>query len=308
MFRQIIITPFLAIFLINFNGNFVRMKIDKKSFNDYVKSNVFSTLHNYHLINENEKIMIGVSGGKDSILTLHLLKKYQIESELNFELEALCIDEGIKGYREEGIKTAKKNCKKLDIPLTVQSFKKEWGYDLDDINDFYKSTCMPCGIYRRYLLNKITNEHECDKVATGHNLDDEIQSFLMTFARNDQNKFPKFTPILNKLHEDMVPRIKPLWKLPEKDVGIWCVLNNIPIHDEECPYSVTSLRSDVKLFLNNLEENSKGSKKNIFKSFEKTFKIKQEAVMLNSCKICGQPTANSPCKACEITKEIKEKL
>ena len=284
------------------------MKIEKETFNEFVKENVFNTIKEYELIKPKEKIMIGVSGGKDSILTLHMLNAYQREHDIDFELEALCIDEGIKGYREEGIKTAKENCKKLNVPLTVYSFKEEWGYNLDDIKDFYKSTCMPCGVYRRYLLNKITNEHGCDKIATGHNLDDEIQSFLMTFARNDQNKFPKFTPVLNKIHENMIPRIKPLWRLPEKNVGLWCVLNNIPIHDEECPYSVTSLRSDVKLFLNKLEEKEKGSKENIFKSFEKTFTLIQKGVELNSCDYCGQPTANSPCKACEITKEIKEKL
>lgn len=280
------------------------MKIEKTSFNEYVEKNVFDTIRNYELINPNEKIMIGVSGGKDSILTLHMLHNYRLKNNIDFDIEAVCIDEGIKGYREKGIETAKENCKKLNIPLTIYSFKNEWNYDLDDISDVYKSTCMPCGVYRRYLLNKISDSHNCDKIATGHNMDDEIQSFLMTFSRNDQNKFPKFSPILEKIHDNMVPRIKPLWKLAEKDVGIWCVINDIPIHDEECPYSVTSLRSDVKLMLNKIEEKKKGTKENIFKSFTRTFLIKQEKVKLSSCENCGQPTAKSPCKACEITEEI----
>ncbi len=284
------------------------MKIEKESFNNYVRENVFDTIRKYDLIENDDKIMIGVSGGKDSILTLHMIHSYKIMNNLDFDIEAVCIDEGIAGYREEGIKTAKKNCEKLNIPLTIHSFKNQWEHSLDEIHDFYKSTCMPCGIYRRYLLNKISDEHNCDKIATGHNMDDEIQSFLMTFARNDQNKFPKFGPKLDKIHENMVPRIKPLWKLPEKDVGIWCVINNIPIHDEECPYSVTSLRSDVKSLLNKIEEEEKGTKNNIFKSFMKTFNVKQEQVSLNSCEFCGQPTAKSPCKACEISEEIKKKV
>lgn len=282
------------------------MKIERPVFNKYVEENVFETINKYELIKPDEKIMIGVSGGKDSILTLHMLHDYRLKNDIDFIIEAVCIDEGIKGYREEGIKTAKENCNKLNIPLTVYSFKKQWNYNLDEISDVYKSTCMPCGVYRRFLLNKISDEHDCDKIATGHNMDDEIQSFLMTFARNDQNKFPKFTPILDKIHENMVPRIKPLWRLPEKDVGIWCVVNEIPIHDEECPYSVTSLRSEVKLMLNKIEEKKKGTKENIFKSFEKTFRIKQEDVLLTSCDECGQPTAKSPCKACEITEEINQ--
>lgn len=283
------------------------MKIKQDEFNSYVKNNVFQTLNEYKLIKNNEKVMIGVSGGKDSILTLHMLYQYQQESDINFELEAVCIDEGICGYREHGIESAKENCKNLDIPLTIASFKEEWNYALDDISNLYKSTCMPCGVYRRYLLNKVSDLHNCDKIATGHNMDDEIQSFLMTFARNDQNKFPKFGPILDRIHENIVPRIKPLWQLPEKDVGIWCVVNNIPIHDEECPYAITSLRSDVKLFLNKLEERN-SVKKNIFNSFKKTFTVKQSKVQLEKCEICGQATAKSPCKACKMTKEIKEML
>ncbi len=284
------------------------MIIKQDKFNEYVQNNVFDTLNNYGLIKNNEKIMVAVSGGKDSILTLHMLKKYQDQSNINFELNAVCIDEGIAGYRDHGIELAKENCNKLDIPLVISSFNDEWKHDLDDISNLYKSTCMPCGVYRRYLLNKIADMYNSDKIATGHNLDDEIQSFLMTFARNDQNKFPKFTPILDRIHENLVPRIKPLWQLPEKDVGTWCVVNDVPIHKQECPYSTTSLRADVKNFLNKLEERMPGSKKNIFNSFKKTFNLPKKEVKLVNCELCGQSTASSPCKACIMTKEIENML
>lgn len=284
------------------------MKIEKESFNNYVQKNVFDTLTDYQLINDNDKVMIGVSGGKDSILTLHMLSRYRQLSDIDFKLEAVCIDEGIAGYRNHGIESAVKNCKLLDINLEIISFKEAFSHDLDDIQGLYKSSCMPCGIYRRYLLNKAAYDHGCDKIATGHNMDDEIQSFLMTFARNDQNKFSKFGPALNRIHEKMVPRIKPLWQLAEKDVGIWCVVNDIEIHDEECPYSVTSLRSDVKNFLNRLEQENRGIKRNIFDSFKNTFNITQQEVTLSTCEFCSQPTANSPCNACKLTEEINELL
>jgi uncharacterized protein (TIGR00269 family) len=284
------------------------MKIEKESFNNYVQKNIFNTINDYQLIEDDEKIMIGVSGGKDSILTLHMLSSYRNESDINFEIDAVCIDEGISGYRNHGIDSAITNCRILDIDLEIISFKDAFNHDLDEIQDLYKSSCMPCGIYRRYLLNKAAYDHGCDKIATGHNMDDEIQSFLMTFARNDQNKFSKFGPVLDKIHEKMIPRIKPLWQLPEKDVGIWCVVNDIEIHDEECPYSTTSLRSDVKNFLNKLEEDNRWIKKNIFNSFKKTFTVESKEVTLDTCNICGQPTANSPCNACKLTKEINELL
>lgn len=284
------------------------MKINKESFNRKVCDNVFTTINDYNLIEDDEVIMIGVSGGKDSILTLHMINRYKEESDIDFDIRAVCIDEGIRGYREHGINSAIENCKKLDIPLEIVSFEDEFSHALDEIQHLYKSSCMPCGVYRRYLLNKVADSNNCDKIATGHNMDDEIQSFLMTFARNDYNKFPKFGPILDKIHENMVPRIKPLWQLAEKDVGLWCVLNDIPIHSEECPYSETSLRSEVKYFLNKLEEDDRGIKRNIFNSFKKTFKIPQKEVELVNCEICNQSTATSPCKACRLTEEINDLL
>lgn len=284
------------------------MKIEKTKFNNKIKTNIFNTITEYNLIEPDENIMIGVSGGKDSILTLHMIHEYKKESDINFNIKAVCVDEGIKGYRNHGITAAIENCKQLKIPLEIVSFKNEFGYYLDEIQDIYKSSCMPCGIYRRYLLNKIANDNNCDKIATGHNMDDELQSFLMTFSRNDYQKFSKFSPKLNKIHEKMVPRIKPLWQLPEKDVGIWCVINNIDIHDEECPYSKTSLRSEVKYFLNKLEEENKGIKKRIFKSFKETFKLPPVNANLETCTICNQPTANSPCNACKLTEDINNLL
>jgi len=105
--------------------------------------------------------------------------------------------------------------------------------------DLYQSACIPCGVFRRQLLNKISYELGADKVATGHNLDDEIQSFLMSFAKADFRRFSKFGPKLDRIHPKMVPRIKPLWKIPEKDVGIWAVMNKVDVHFAECPYSHT---------------------------------------------------------------------
>ncbi|MDO5852139.1 MAG: TIGR00269 family protein [Methanobacteriaceae archaeon] len=284
------------------------MQLEKNKFNKYIQDTVNSTITEYNLIEEDDKIIVAISGGKDSILTLQSIYQFHEISDLNFSIEAVCIDEGISGYRNKGIDAAKKNCKDLDIPLTIRSFKDEWDYNLDDIAKLYKSTCMPCGVFRRYLINKVGDQLSASKIATGHNLDDEIQSFLMTLSHTDIHKFSKFTPHLNQIHPHLIPRIKPLWKIPEKDVGIWCVLNGITIHQEECPYSKTSLRSKVKYYLNDLEEKKPGSKKAIFNSFKKTFNLKQADVTLIECEECGQASALNICKACQMDKEIKELL
>ena len=202
------------------------------------------------------------------------------------------------------MEAARKNAEETGIPLIEKSFLEEFNFKLEDIFSFYKSACIPCGVFRRYLLNKTAYEVGACKIATGHNLDDEIQSFLMTFARADFRRFSKFGPKLDAIHKKLIPRIKPLWNVPEKDVGIWAVLNNIDVHFAECPYSYLSARSKMKGFLNKMESEKKGTKKNILKSFNKTFQFEKKPAILYECEKCGEPSSMDVCKACEMVEEI----
>lgn len=276
----------------------------REKFNQGIIQRVRSVITDYELFKEGERIAIALSGGKDSVLTLHLLNGFK--DEYNLKLVAISIDEGVEGYRNEGLEVARENTRKLGIELVEKSFQGEFGYKLDEVAGRYKSPCIPCGVFRRHLINKTAYELGVSKVATGHNLDDEIQSFLMSFARADTRRFSKFGPKLKQIHPKLIPRIKPLWKILEKDVGTWAVLNEVPVHFAECPYSHQSLRGKIKNYLNQLEENHPGSKMAIFESFQKTFKEQETQAELVECKQCGEPSSLDFCKACEMLEEIKK--
>jgi len=276
--------------------------VTKEEFNKNIENNVRKTVEKYKLLADNERIAIALSGGKDSILTLHMLNKFK--EEYNLDLVAITIDEGISGYRNEGVEAARDNAEEAGIKLIEKSFLEEFKFELDDIFNFYKSACIPCGVFRRYLLNRTAYEIGAVKIATGHNLDDEIQSFLMTFARADFRRFSKSGPKLDTIHKKLVPRIKPLWNVPEKDVGTWVILNEVNVHFAECPYSNMSARSKIKEFLNKMESKKKGTKTNILKSFNKTFQFEKYPVSLYECEKCGEPSSMNICKACEMIEEI----
>lgn len=281
------------------------VQLNKKEFNDRIFTRINNLIHDYNLINEHELIAVALSGGKDSVLTLHALKNYQ--NYLDFDLVAVSVDEGIEGYRQHGIDAAIDNAEKLDVKLVQKSFKIEEGFALDDIYSGFKSACIPCGVFRRNILNKTAYDLGADKIATGHNLDDEIQSFLMSFARGDLIKFSKFGPELDVIHPKLIPRIKPLWNTPEKEVGTWAILNDINIHLDECPYSHLSLRAKIKEFLNNNEDIYPGIKNNIMESFQKILTFESDILSnLNECRLCGEPTSSDICKACELKKLISE--
>lgn len=241
-------------------------------------------------------------------MTLHALKNYQDICGFDFELVAISVDEGIEGYRQHGIDAAVNNAKLLNIPLIQKSFKDDEGFALDDIYFYFKSACIPCGVFRRNILNKTAYEIGADKIATGHNLDDEIQSFLMSFSRGDTVKFSKFGPELDQIHEKLVPRIKPLWNTPEKEVGMWAIINGIEIHLAECPYSNLSLRAKIKEFLNNTESKHPGTKENVLESFKQILDVENIRTVLNECERCGEPTSAKICKACEIKDIVNENL
>jgi len=280
--------------------------VTKDDFNRKIENTVIKTIEKYKLLEEGEKIAVALSGGKDSILTLHILNK--LKNKFNIDLVAITIDEGVSGYRNEGVEAARQNAEETGIELIEKSFFDEFNFNLDDIFNNYKSACIPCGIFRRYLLNRTAYEVGASKIATGHNMDDEIQSFIMSFARADFRRFSKFGPKLDAIHPKLIPRIKPLWKVPEKDVGTWAVLNSIDVHFAECPYSYMSLRSKIKAFLNKMESRQKGSKKNILKSFDKSFQFEKKLVNLYECEICGEPSSLNICKACKMLDKINQFL
>ncbi|QUH23182.1 TIGR00269 family protein [Methanobacterium alkalithermotolerans] len=278
--------------------------LNQEKFNLMIKNRAEKLIKDYKLIEQGDKIAIALSGGKDSILTLHILKNFQ--KEMRFDMVAIAVDEGIKGYRKQGMESAKSNAKSLGIELIKKSLKTEMGFSLDEVYSCFKSACIPCGVFRRHILNKTAFEIGATKIATGHNLDDEIQSFLMSFARGDVLKFSKFSPRLEVIHPRLIPRIKPLWNTPEREVGIWAVLNEIEVHFDECPYSELSLRAKTKDFLNRAESKKPGTKKAVMDSFIKSLNIKPGIIELKDCKLCGEPSSSTICKACEMKKIISD--
>ncbi len=276
--------------------------LKKDKFNLRLQKRVLDLIKEYNLIQEDDLIAVALSGGKDSVLTLHLLHKFQ--REFNFKIVAIAVDEGIKNYRQEGMEAAQINADLLGIDLIRKSFKEYFEFTLDEIYTHFKSACMPCGVFRRYILNKTAYEIGATKIATGHNLDDEIQSFLMSFARADLLKFSKFGPKLDIIHPRLVPRIKPLWNTKEKEVGTWAILNDMKVHFDECPYAGSSLRAKTKDFLNRAESIKPGTKKAILNSFIQSINIEKKSAQLVECEKCLEPSSLRICKACEMKEQI----
>ncbi|PTD93743.1 TIGR00269 family protein [archaeon SCG-AAA382B04] len=283
----------------------------KDHFHESVESKIKKHIRKNYSINDGEKIGIALSGGKDSIVVLHILNDIFGEWK-DLELVSLTIDEGISGYREEAINFAKKDSKKLSIKNHIFSFKEEIGYSLDGIGEKVgkEKTCRYCGIIRRWLLNKKAKELDLDKIAVGHNLDDESQSALMNFLRGETERLETLDTDTS-YKKGFVPRIKPLREIPEKEVGLYAkTRKDMNAHFASCPYSDWALRGEIRDILNNYEKNHPGAKYSILRGVEKTApRIKEvtESANLDECKLCGEPSNNKICQACKLRRKLRKK-
>jgi tRNA-5-methyluridine54 2-sulfurtransferase len=281
----------------------------KSCFIKYFERKVRKTIRQYKLFKKGQHVGVALSGGKDSLTTLYILNKIT-KPQKTTKLTAIAIDEGIKGYRDETLKLAKKVCKELDIPLKTTSYKKEFKQTLDQILKKSKiKPCSVCGVFRRFLLNKQAQKLNFDVIATGHNLDDEAQSILMNQFRNNIAASARLGPITGiKTDKKFIRRIKPLYFLTEKEIMTYAFLKNLATPFNECPYSKNSYRGEIRNLINNFDKKYPSSKHSIINSFieilpilKKNYKTKE----LKYCKTCGEPSSKEICQTCNLIKEIR---
>ena len=273
---------------------------------------VLKNIRKYKLIEKGEKVIVALSGGKDSVMILDILNSlYQREL---IDLMAITIDEGIKGYREDGVRIAAINAKKLGIPHKIVSFKEYLGITLDEImlkhpSKELRGACTYCGVFRRWILNQAAKEENGTKLATGHNLDDETQAILMNYLEGNIDNLTRIGPKSESKSSQFVVKIKPLREIPEKEVGLYVVARNLEVHFASCPYSTDSFRAEIGKFIKELSVDRPTIMYSTLRGFDKIRPaLKKEFArnyQMGQCLICGEPAAHDLCRACVFCKELE---
>ncbi len=222
----------------------------KDHFMTYFEKKVYDTIDEYNLIDKDNKVVVAVSGGKDSLTTLYLLSK-------KYAVSGLCINEGIAGYRDKTIIDTKAFCKKYNIPLKIVSFEEEYGGTLDQELHVLKKMgkpllpCSICGVKRRALMDKHSKEFNI--IATGHNADDESQAVMMNLLRSNLELMPRLGPRSGQEPRDFTKKVKPLYFCTEKEVMTYSILKGIQTTFTECPNIDNSFRPKIRNALNKLD-------------------------------------------------------
>jgi uncharacterized protein (TIGR00269 family) len=272
----------------------------REHFIDYFERKVKETIASTQMIEEHDRIAVAVSGGKDSTALLFSLHK--ILSGRDVELLAITVDEGIAGYRDDTIKAAKAIAEHLGVEHHIVSFREEYGCSLDQmVMGKNVAPCTFCGVFRKHALNRAAKRLGADEVATGHNLDDEAQTVMMNYLKGDYERLMRFRP--GRVQRGLVPRIKPLRAMPEKEIALYCMVNGVFAKSRECPYADLSLRADVRDMMNALESQFPGTKQSTVQGFEMIAEREKglwAQMDLEDCRVCGEPCVNGRCKACEL--------
>ena len=239
--------------------------------------------------------------------------------KLGYKADALYVDLGIPGYSAKSHAKVERFAETVARPrgamLQIHTVQEEEGAGIKELSDLvHRPTCATCGTIKRYQFNKAAVEQEYDVMATGHNLDDEASRLLGNVLHWQDEYLDKQGPTLPASVEGFAKKVKPLYRLSERELAAYAVLNKIDYIVEECPMAKGSKMLLYKEVLNRLETESPGTKHRFYWGFlEKqaqaqpaaTSMAEKDQALLHPCNTCGQPTTGEICSYCKMMARAK---
>lgn len=286
----------------------------KKCFVRSIEDKAARTISRYSMIKYGERVAVGVSGGKDSLSLLYVLKKFfDGHGRSSDDLVAVTIDEGIKGYRDESLAIVKDFCEKLGVWSKVMSYKELFGVSMDEATvvrpSDKMSSCSMCGTFRRRAIDLAAESVGADVVATAHNMDDQLQTFMINLLAGDVERIGWIHPEPIEYAGGM-KKVKPFIEIGEHEIVFYALQRDIPFQSEECPYMNESIRTDLREFFNKMEKEHPGIKNNAYASMLKVserLRMSLEPRGDKKCTVCGRDSTGDVCSVCKTVAALSLK-
>jgi uncharacterized protein (TIGR00269 family) len=259
-------------------------------FIDHVRGQVRTAIDHLSMVSYDERVLVAVSGGKDSLALWDLLL------DMGYRADGLYVGLGIGTYSARSEQLVRAFADARALTLHTVDLADEYGYDIPAATALRRrSSCGVCGLSKRYVFNRVAVDHGYDVMATGHNLDDEAATLLGNVLRWQTPMLARQSPCL-PARDGMSRKIKPLYRLGERETAAYCVIKGVDYVVEECPMVAGNTVLRYKDALNELERHSPGTKAAFLFGYlerarDRHFSSEEhDATDVVACGRCGQPT------------------
>jgi len=284
-----------------------RLALCEDCFLEWVPQRVGDTIRRFAMFLQDDRVLVAVSGGKDSLALWDILVR------LGYETAGIYIGLGIEDddYSHTSLQKIEQFAEERGgLPYQVVDIQSEYGCSIPEVARRRRrkgKICSVCGLVKRHEMNRIAYEGGFGAIATGHNLDDEVAVLVQNTLHWQTGYLGRQAPVLPSTSPRLARKVKPLCLFYEREIAAYALVKGIDYIYDECPYSVGAKTIYYKELLNQLESRSVGAKQHFYISFLKakreglmTF-AERETVELSDCVRCGQPTtAAGFCAFCRM--------
>ncbi len=270
----------------------------REHFIDHIERQVQRTIHDFDMLHQGERLVLGVSGGKDSLSLWDLLTK------LGYPVDGVYLHLGISEYSSESLHLSQSIAASRNLSLTVADLPTDYGFSVPEAAQASRrSPCSACGLSKRYILNRYADENGYDVLVMGHNLDDEAATLFSNVLRWDTEYLSRQRPVLGNEKPGLVRKVKPLLRIAERETAAYAVLSGIDYEVDECPMAAGNTINRYKEWLNRLEDSAPGIKANFLFGFYERGSDHfppNPGLELTTCPNCGSPTTGEVCAFCRL--------
>jgi uncharacterized protein (TIGR00269 family) len=282
-----------------------RLALCQEHFLEWVPEQVQRAIEHFHMFAPDERVLVAVSGGKDSLSLWDILLRQ------GFQTEGIYINLGVPdgNYSDVSQQKVEQFAAKHNLKYRAVNVKAEYGLTIPELAQRKRgrSACGTCGMVKRHVMNQTACQGGFAALATGHNLDDEAATLMQNTLHWATGYLARQGPVLPATRQGLARKVKPLVRMYEREMAAYALLRGIDYIYEECPYSRGATSLFNKRLLDQLEEQSPGAKQQFYLSFlqarEEGRLLPQQVgeVDMGICQRCGQPTtAPGLCAFCRL--------
>ncbi|MCX6027542.1 MAG: tRNA(Ile)-lysidine synthetase [Chloroflexi bacterium] len=289
-----------------------KLALCREHYLEWLPQQVQKAIEHYRMFERDERVLVAVSGGKDS------LSLWDILWRLGYSTEGLYIGLGIQGEADYSLTSRDLSQKFADeraLKLNVVDVRELYGATIPEAatisNRGHGKPCSVCGLVKRHVMNRVARDGGFGVLVTGHNLDDEAAVLMQNTLHWAGGYLVRQAPVLLSTHPGLARKAKPFCRIYERETAAYALLRGIEYIYDECPFAVGSTTLYNKDILNTMEGERPGTKLQFYLSFlqakeQGLFAPQPPASELNTCLTCGQPTsAPGTCTFCRLWEKVR---